>query len=72
MSDRAKCGTKTVHVHRVEFAPAPVDHNYDWLELVIDGETYEMSGQDAQILAQYLCRAQDISVTLNPEVRKTA
>lgn len=55
--EQIKVFTKPVKVERVVVSLPPVDEDYNRVELVIDGETYEMSGPDAQVLGTMLNRA---------------
>jgi hypothetical protein len=57
LEQRLTVGVKPIEVQRVTVTLPPVDENYNRVELVIDGETYEMSGPDAQVLGQRLARA---------------
>jgi hypothetical protein len=49
--------TRPVQVQRVAVTLPAVDKDYNRVELVIEGETYEMSGPNAQMLGQTLARA---------------
>jgi hypothetical protein len=48
---------KEIAVQRVVVCTSAVDENYARVELVIDGDTFEMSRPEAQHLAQVLYRA---------------
>lgn len=49
--------SKRIEVIRVEVQTCVVDMNYRRVELVIDGEEYEMSAPEAQRLGQLLNQA---------------
>lgn len=57
MADRLSVATKSIQVERFVVSLPPVDENYNRVELVIDGETYEMSGPDAQVIGARLNEA---------------
>jgi hypothetical protein len=54
---RQTISTKDVKVTRVVVTTSPVDYDYSRVELVIDGETYDMPNDAAQILGATLNRA---------------
>lgn len=46
--------TRSMKVQRVEVVTADVDHNYNRVELSIDGVEFEFSGPDAQVVGAQL------------------
>ena len=55
-ADRSKFSSnhRSVKVERVEVSTTVVDMNYSRVELCIDGEEYEFSGPDAQVVGAHL------------------